>query len=386
MSYVCKKFESDFARLCGAPHAFSFWKGRIALYAILKAMRIEPGDEIILPGYTCVVDVNPIRYLGAKPVYVDIEPETFNLDVNLLPEKITSRTKVIIAQHTYGYSCDLDRIIEIANRKGIAVIEDACLALGSKYKGRLVGTFGKAAYFSFQWNKLYNTGIGGMALTNDLALAQQIESLCQEEIHKPTFKELTILTAQLVVHRAFVFPTTTAVAQSIFRVLTRAGLVVGSSKYGEYAAAPAEATFFKAMGWVQALSGLVQLGKISKNIAHRKEIVALYDELLEKKGWPPRRYDSAKMDPVMVRYPLRIDDKKRALLEAPRAGVEIGDWFNSVLHQVEIPLSDYGYELGMCPQGEKAARTIVNLPVHPRVNEKTARKTVEFISRFRKVE
>ncbi len=142
------KFEKAFAERIGVSRAFAFWKGRVAMYAILKAMGISEGDEVILPGYTCVMDVNPIKYLGAAPVYVDIEPVTYNMDVALLEEKITPRTKVVIAQHTYGYPVDMDPLMEIASRHGLPVVEDCCLSLGSLYNGKLCGTFGVASYMA----------------------------------------------------------------------------------------------------------------------------------------------------------------------------------------------------------------------------------------------
>jgi dTDP-4-amino-4,6-dideoxygalactose transaminase len=378
------RYRQNFLKFFNAKYAFSFWKGRVALYAILKAMGIAPGDEVILPGYTCVVDVNPIKYLGAKPVYVDIEPATFNINVDLLRDKITPRTKVIIAQHTYGYPCDLDKIMDTANRSGITVIEDACLAFGSKYKGKTVGTFGKAAYFSSQWNKLYTTGLGGMVLVNDSELAEKIDSL-RTEACKPSKKEVLMLAAQLAIYRAFIYPRTTALAQAVFRYLTKRKVVVGSSKFDEYAAAPADPDFFKGMSALQARSGLRQLKKVEANIAHRKKLACLYDKMLQEKGWPTRQYDSSIMDPVMVRYPVRIAEKDKALNEAAKAGVELGSWFNSPLHQIETSLQAYDYEPGTCPEGEKAAKEIVNLPLHPRVNEKTAKKTIDFITRFSKV-
>ncbi|HPY80345.1 MAG TPA: DegT/DnrJ/EryC1/StrS family aminotransferase, partial [Bacteroidales bacterium] len=137
------KFECEFAKQLSKNVAFSFWKARVALYAILKGMGIGDGDEVILPGYTCVMDVNPIKYLGAKPVYVDIEPAMYNINPDLIEAKITGRTRLIIAQHTYGYPCDMDRILAIAARRGLPVIEDCCLSLGSTYKGKPVGAFGK---------------------------------------------------------------------------------------------------------------------------------------------------------------------------------------------------------------------------------------------------
>ncbi len=116
-----KRFEDNFAKYFTAKHALAFWKGRVAMYAILKALEIKNDDEVVLPGYTCVMDVNPIKYLGAKPVYVDIEPNTFNINPALLESKITAKTKLIVAQHTYGYPCDMDAIMNIAAQRSITV-------------------------------------------------------------------------------------------------------------------------------------------------------------------------------------------------------------------------------------------------------------------------
>jgi len=375
-------FETSFAQWSGLSYAFSFWKGRVALYAILKALEVKAGDEIILPGYTCVMDVNPIKYLGAKPVYVDIEPNTFNMNPALLEGKITPRTKVIVAQHTYGYQCDMDAIMDIAAKNGIAVIEDCCLAFGSTYKGKIVGTFGKAAYFSFQWNKPFTTGLGGMAITNDADLAEKIKGLCDSDMCMPSAKEVIMLAAQLAVYRMFIYPRTTALAQNVFRYLTKKGAVVGSSSTAEYNPQMA-ADFFKGMSCVQARSGLRQLAKVENNIAHRRQMAELYDKLLTEKGWPTRKYDKSIMDPVMVRYPVRIKDKAKALEQAAAAGVELGSWFECPLHPVETPLERYDYNLGMCPVAEKASKETVNLPLHPRVSERTLKKTVEFITKFK---
>jgi len=384
MSELIERYQREFTDIFAAKSAYCFWKGRVALYAILKAMGVRAGDEVILPGYTCVMDVNPVKYLGARPVYVDIEPATFNININLLKEKITPSTKAIIAQHTYGYPCDMDAIMNIADKNNISVIEDCCLAFGSKYKGRIVGTFGKAAYFSFQWNKPYTTGLGGMVLTNDSELAENIESLCDKQLRKPSKKEVLMLAAQLAIYRALIYPRTTALAQMVFRYLTKKGVVVGSSSTCEFEPTMAP-DFFKAASSIQAFSGLRQLKKIEQNIAHRRKMAELYDRLLAEKGWPVRQYDATIMEPVMVRCPVRIAEKDRALAEAAKAGIELGSWFECPLHPVETPLAAYDYQIGMCPEAEKACDEVVNLPLHPRANEKTARRTVEFINRFTKV-
>jgi len=382
MRNAVEQYQKQFCELFGAKRAFAFWKGRVALYAILKGMGIGPGDEVVLPGYTCVMDVNPIKYLGAKPVYADIEPRTFNVVPGLLEEKITDKTKAIIAQHTYGYVCDMDGVMKVAERKSVPVIEDCCLSLGSRYKGKMAGTFGRAAYFSFQWNKPYTTGLGGMVLVNNSELSDKIKAVCDGEMCPPNWKEVTMLWAQLLVYRLFVYPGTTAFAQMVFRYLTKKGAVVGSSSTSEFQPTAAS-DFFKGMSSVQVRSGLRQLEKLNRNIAHRKAMARLYDELLSEKGWPIRQYDKSVMDPVMVRYPVRVKEKNEVLAEAARAGIELGSWFESPLHPIETPLEAYDYRNGMCPEAEKASREVVNLPVHPRVSEKTVRRTVDFITKFK---
>ncbi len=376
-----QKFEKLFSEYFSAEAAFAFWKGRVALYAILKVLGVGEGDEVILPGYTCVMDVNPIAYVGAKSVFVDIKPDTYNFNTQLLENKITLNTKAIIAQHTYGYPCDMDAVMQIARKHNIPVIEDCCLSFGSKYKGKTVGTFGKAAYFSFQWNKPFTTGLGGMVITNDSELAKDIEQLCRKELVKPGFCETAMLAAQLAVYRAFIYPRTTALAQTVFRYLTKKGAVVGSSSTCEFQP-EIPGNFFKAMSCVQAKSGIRQLRKIETNIAHRKKTAKLYDKLLSEKGWDIRDYDENVMEPVMVRYPVRIKEKDKALVKAARAGIELGSWFECPLHPIETPMQMYGYETGMCPESEKASKEVVNLPVHPRVSEKTVEKTVDFITQF----
>jgi len=384
MKEIISKYQTTFADWFNVSNAFAFWKARVALYAILKALGVGSGDEVIVPGYTCVMNINPIKYLGAKPVYVDIESQMFNINPSLIEAAIKSRTKVIIAQHTYGYPCQIDRILDMAKKHNLHVIEDCCLAFGSTYKGKLAGTFGIASYFSFQWNKPFTTGLGGIAIVPDSKLADKIKSLYENETVSPSYKEVLMLTAQLAVYRAFIYPRTTAMAQSIFRALTKKGVIIGSSDKSEFSPVMLP-DFFKKMSVIQAYSGLHQLHRLKRNLAHRREMTALYDKLLAQKGWPVCRHDKSIIDPVMVRYPVRIKEKEIAIAEAAGAGIELGSWFECPLHPIETPLEKYDYTVGMCPEAEKAGRQVVNLPLHPRVGEKTVKRTVEFITKYTSV-
>jgi dTDP-4-amino-4,6-dideoxygalactose transaminase len=372
-----RRFEQAFAQWAGASYAHAFWKGRVALYAILRSLGVGEGDEVVLPGYTCVMDVNPIKYLGARPVYVDIDPVTYNMDVRLLGGKLTGRTKVILAQHTYGYPCEMDAILDAARPRGIAVVEDCCLAAGSRYKGRLCGTMSRAAYWSFQWNKPFTTGIGGMVTASDPELAARIEKLCEAELLPPPTMVAARLAVQRFVHRLLVYPRTTAIITSLFRWMTRKGLVVGSSSTAEFSPQMAP-DFFMGMSAGQASAGLRRLGRIDANLRHRREMASLYADLLRGAGWSlPGIPDY--MDPVLVRYLVRVADKAKAVAEAPARRVELGTWFECPLHPIETPMHLYDYHEGMCPVAEKACREVVNLPTHLRAGDRTARRGVEFL-------
>jgi dTDP-4-amino-4,6-dideoxygalactose transaminase len=372
-----REFERVFAQWAGLPHAFAFWKGRVALYAILRGLGVGEGDEITLPGYTCVMNVNPVKYVGARPVYVDIEPVTYNLDPALLEAQITPRTRAIIAQHTYGYPCRMDAILEISRRRGIPVIEDCCLALGSTYKGKLCGTFGAAAYWSFQWNKPFTTGLGGMAATADDALAARMREFAAKDLRPPPAKAALLLSLERTIYRLLVFPRTTAAATSLFRWLTEKRIVVGSSDPSEFAPTMADG-FFAAMSAGQARAGLRQMRRIARNMAHRRAMRTVYEDLLREAGWPVPSTPDA-MDAVLVRYPVRVADKVRAVADAPGRGIELGTWFEIPLHPKETPMEQYDYRAGLCPVAERACREVVNLPMHLRTDQATARRTVEFL-------
>lgn len=169
----------------------------IALYAILKALGVGPGDEVIVPGYTCVMVPGPVIYVGAKPVYADIEPNSYGVNPDEVARKITSRTKAILVQHTYGLSGEVKELRQIADRHGVALIEDCSHTFGGQLDGRLLGTFGKAALFSSQWNKPFSTGLGGLALVHDKELAHRVKAE-QARYPAPSRKATFMLAAQFV--------------------------------------------------------------------------------------------------------------------------------------------------------------------------------------------
>ncbi len=172
-----KRFEDQFAATVGRSHGIAVSNGTAALDVAIDVLGIGPGDEVILPAFTIISCVGQIIRSGAKPVLVDSDPLTWNMDVGQIESKITPRTKAIMAVHIYGLPVDMDPVIAIARRHGIKVIEDAAQMHGQHYKGRPCGSFGDISTFSFYPNKHITTGEGGMVVTNDDQLAEDCRSL-----------------------------------------------------------------------------------------------------------------------------------------------------------------------------------------------------------------
>ncbi len=167
------RFEEAYAQVTGAKTCLATANGTSALFTSLNAMGIEPGDEVIVPPYTFVATVNAVLRQYALPVFVDTDPETFQMDARKLEAAITPRTRAIIPVHLGGNACDLDAILAIASRHNVPVLEDACQAHLAEWRGRKVGTYGLAGCFSFQASKNLNSGEGGAILTNDEDLRER---------------------------------------------------------------------------------------------------------------------------------------------------------------------------------------------------------------------
>jgi perosamine synthetase len=171
------RFEKAFAEYLGVKHALATSSCTGALHLALAGLGIRPGDEVIVPEITWIATAAAVCYLGAKPVMVDVEPDTWCMDPAALEKAITPRTKLIIPVHLYGHPANMDEITAIASRHGIEIVEDAAPSLGANIQGKKTGTFGRLGAFSFQGAKIMVTGEGGMLVTNDTALLENIKLL-----------------------------------------------------------------------------------------------------------------------------------------------------------------------------------------------------------------
>jgi len=175
--FFVKEFEKKFSFYIGKKYGVAVSSGTAALEVAVGAIGTRPGDEIILPTFTIVSCLNAILTYGGKPVFVDSEPETWNINPDKIEEKITKKTKAIMVVHIYGHPCDMDKIMKIAKKHSLLVIEDAAEAHGAEFNGKKCGSFGDISCFSFYANKIINTGEGGMILTDNEKYKEKAETL-----------------------------------------------------------------------------------------------------------------------------------------------------------------------------------------------------------------
>ena len=180
-------FEAAFAEFCGVRFGVACSSGTAAIHLALAALGIGPGDEVIVPDFTLIASSNMVILTGAKPVLVDVDPQTMCIDPALIEEKITERTKAIMPVHMYGHPADMDAINAIAEKHNLYVVEDGAEAHGSEFKGRVVGGLGHCAAFSFYGNKNLTTGEGGMVVTDVPEIAEMSALLRSQAFEEPRF-------------------------------------------------------------------------------------------------------------------------------------------------------------------------------------------------------
>jgi|SRR5579872_7339182 len=353
-------YERRFAEMVGARHAFSFAAGRMAFYALLEALEVGPGDEVIVPGFTCVVVPNAILYRGATPVYVDIDARTFNLDPAKVEALVTPRTKAIVAQHTFGLACDVDAVNEVARRHGVVVIEDGAHALGARLRGRPVGSLGTAAFFSTDHTKLIGTCTGGMAVTSDDDLAARLAAIQRRAPFLPA-ASIRAMLWRFVAEVVLLHPAVAPVGGLLLAARERRPRRATVFFYDELRTTRPDGYPYPArLSNAQAHIGLSQLARLDAIVAARRALARAYDaELGAYKDVPEESH-------VFVRYVLVTDDRE-AFMRRFEDVMDTGVWFTSVAHGRDEDFEAIGYRLGSCPIAEHAAAHCANLPTDPRL-------------------
>lgn len=368
------KYERALAHRVGAQYAYSFSAGRVALYGILRALRIGPGDEVLLQVPTHIVVANAIRYTGAKPVYVDCRLDTYNMHLECAERAISHRSKAIILQHTFGIPADIDAALALRRRHSLYLIEDCVHALGARYDGRPVGSFGDAAFFSTEETKTISSTMGGMAVTDDPNLACRLRE-CQSGCMRPRGSLVFRYLIKFILYYILTEPRLHQYSRQIYDAVGRRQPLPGPTTSDERLGA-CPARYQERLSNAQAALAANQLGRLSHNLVHRRRIAGAYAEQLSAHSARLPR-PGLKASPAYVRYPVWVDDRAAALSRAARHAV-LGTWFTSVLEEA-VSSGCGDYLVGACPNAEAAARHLINLPTHPRVNLDDVKRIVTAI-------
>ena len=312
---------------------FFHYKGRVSLYAILKSMGVGKDDEVIIPAYTCVVVPNPIIYLGAKPVYVEIDKASLCMDLSQLEKAITKKTKVIICQNTYGLSANVDEIVKIAKSQNLYTIEDCTHGFGGNYKGKPNGSYCDAAFYSMQWNKPFSSGVGGFMTVNNPVLLDSI--IKQEpEKHEISFGTKINLKLLFFVKRYLLNKTTYWIMVNFYRWLSKNNLITGSSSGEEITDIIIPDKFFMNYSEVQAKEAVRNIKKLPELLELRKQNASVYSTFLKSKN---KCYVDEKLfnNHAFLKYPVFVKDREEFFNYARKHKIELGDWFNSPIHPVQ---------------------------------------------------
>lgn len=349
----------------GCVAGYTFPSARCALWATMRAMGVGPGDEVVVTGFTCVAVPNAVLFTGARPVYVDVDPATLNMDPGKLEERVGPRTRVIIVQHTFGNPVDTAPILRLARRRGLYVIEDCCLALGSRDRSRPLGLAGHAAIVSFELSKTVTGGWGGVLWVTDEDLSRRLLEMASRRRFASRV-EAARCSLQVALSFLLYHPRTYWAGRYLAAVLYRTGLFRVSTRREE-ARGQVPRGFEDRLSDAHWRVVADQLSRLDAIVDHARRAAGVYRQTLEGHGLRTFPVVSPGAEPSWSRFPFLVADRAGMKRYFGSRGIEVGQWFDSPVSGAE-DLAAVGYRHGECQQAEFVSRHVVNLPVHPRVS------------------
>lgn len=348
-------------RLQSSPdQIFCYWKGRVALYAALKSIGIKEDDEVIVPAFTCVVVPNAIIYLGAKPVYVDINKDSLNTTLSNIQAATTAKTKCILIQNTFGLSSEVDEIVAFAKSMGIITIEDCTHGFGGTYNNKPNGVRSDFAFFSTQWNKPFSTGIGGFLLVNNKEYLNQIIGV-NNFLIQPSLKKTAMLKMLIGFKKAFLGDRTYWFFVKLYRFLSKMGLVVGSSSGSEISSTNMDDKYFMGPAKVQYREGLKAINGLDALLQRRRQNAERFSQFLNAHGKICVK-EMFNENHSFLKYPVLIKNRKSFTEKAEKASVRLGDWFLSPIHPVESEFEKWFLIPENFPIASYVSKHVLNLP------------------------
>lgn len=325
-----KEFEKKIAKYIGTKYAIAVNSGTSGLHLCVKALNIGQGDEVITTPFSFIASANCILYEGAKPVFVDVDPKTLNIDPEKIEKAITKKTKAMVIVDIFGYPADWNKILKIAKKYKLKIIEDSCEALGTEYKGKKCGNFGQAGVFSFYPNKQITTlGEGGIVVTNN----KEIADIC--------------------------------------RSMTNQGRKIKNSKWLEHT----RLGYNYRMTEVQAITGIAQLSRINEILKKRTKVAKIYNHYLSNIPDIQIPYIAPWIKISWFMYVIQLakkytrEDRNQILKKLQEYGIQCSNYFQCI-HLQPLYKKQFGYKRGTFPIAESVSDRTIALPFYNNLTEK----------------
>jgi len=352
-----------------------FDSGRSALLIALRALGVGTGDEVLVQAFTCVVVVNAIKWVGASPVYVDIQKETLNMDVADAKKKITTKTKAIIIQHTFGLPANIDVLLSFARAHNLRTIEDCAHSLGARYEGTLTGTFADIGMLSFGGEKIISCVRGGALIVNNQAFLPAVITM-KKQLPNMSTKRIF----QHLVH-VVVFPLGKRWYHIFFGKLflycikklhLANKIITNNEKKGIY-----DSGYPATLPHALATLLVSQIPYIDERNRHRKMIANMYTRMLEGSGFELQAYSP---EHIYLRYTVFVRAPETIRKKTKELGILLGDWYSTVVGPRDTDVENTGYIVGSCPVAEERSNMVLNLPTGIHTTKKDVEKIITSIT------
>ena len=364
-----EKYEIKLKNRLNSKSIYTFASGRMGFYAILKAINIQKGDEIIIPSYTCVVVPNAILYSDALPIYCDIKSDDFNIDISKIEALITPKTKVLYAQHTFGQMCDIEKIMQIAEKYNLLVVEDAALSFGAKIENKYAGTIGDFGYYSTDRSKVINTGLGGIVSVNTRKYVDAFNEYYDNVpfLDKSYTKKIanTLMFNLITLHPSFYW-----LGKFINITLSKLYLMTYFLDESLHNLKDIKSYPYPAkLSNILASIGISQIDHLDCNLSNRKKVVQFYNKILNIYS---HKYIESNEN-IFLRYSFLV--KNRDYWEKKfDSKIDLSIWFKSIASGKTDNFEEINYKIGMNNVSEYTCKHIFNLPTHNNIKPEKLEK------------
>ena len=381
---VVRQFETDYAGLVGSGSCVAFASARMGFYAIMKVLGISRDDEVILLGATCSVMVNAVLKAGAKPIFADIDPDTFGSSLHSIKQCVSKKTKLIVAQHSFGIPCDIKPIIKFAQQKNIFVVEDCALTLGSAINGKIVGNFGDVAIFSTDHSKPLSSLSGGIVYSKDEKITVGIRKIQNESLDLDLGRQKAMWRRLLIKHRLAKWPTACMQLIDYFDLFCEKFFGIERPfLVSDYSSKPGHTNYpYPArLPAFLAQLGIFEIERWPQIKAQRAKSQELILSLLGEtnvKSFLPASYYNNNLDIVPLRFCWSMPEGELMRRKLSKL-IDTGNtWFMRPIIACEANLETYGYRWSTCPNSEELGPNMINLPCD--LDQQSIKKVIKLLA------